>query len=137
MTAPTVLLYNLDSEKGRRIKLLCLAMKLRVRNVSPAEYGIPLKQLLQGGGEKASSESTGFSEEMLVLAHLSNGQLDDFLRGFRRKKIAPVALKAVLTPSNSAWDSLTLRQELLREREAIEKQSAAQAFKNESPAGNS
>lgn len=137
MATPTVLFYNLDSEKGRRIKLLCLAGKLRVRSVSPAEYGIPLGQLLQGKGEKASSESTGFSEEMLVLAHLSNGQMDDFLRGLRRKRIAPVALKAVLTPSNSAWDSRTLREELLREREAMEKPSAAQAFKNESPAGNS
>lgn len=124
MAAPTVLFYNLDSEKGRKIKLLCLTMKLRARSVSPAEYGIPLEELLQGKGEKSQAEKEGFSEEMLVMAYLTNGQLDAFLQGFRRKKIPPVSLKAVLTPSNSTWDSRKLREELLREREAMEKTPA-------------
>ncbi len=123
MANPTVLFYNLDSEKGRKIKLLCLMMKLRVKNVSPEEYGLSLEQLLQGEkGEEQAGET--FSEEMLVMAHLTNGQLDAFLQGFRRKKIPPVSLKAVLTPSNSAWDSRTLREELLRDREAMKKTPA-------------
>lgn len=124
MAVPTVLFYNLDSEKGRRIKLLCLAMKLRAKSVSPAEYGIPLEELLLGKGEKGQAENGGFSEEMLVMAHLTNGQLDAFLQGLRRKKIPPVSLKAVLTPVNSTWDSRKLREELLREREAMEKTPA-------------
>ncbi len=134
MAVPTVLFYNLDSEKGRKIKLLCLAMKLRVKNVSPAEYGIPLGELLQGKGEP-SEDTEVFSEEMLVMAHLTNGQVDAFLHGFRRKKIEPVSLKAVLTPVNSTWDSGTLREELLRERGEFEKTTAREPFKNESPAG--
>ena len=34
---PTVLLFNVDADKGRRIKALCLSLKLRARSV-PVEY---------------------------------------------------------------------------------------------------
>ena len=86
MAVPTVLLYNLDNEKGRKIKLLCLTQKLRARAVSPAEYGEPVGALA-GFGERTGAPYTGpgFSGEMLVMAGLSGRQLDAFLRGLRQK----------------------------------------------------
>ena len=95
---PTVLLYNLDSEKGRQIKTLCLT--LRLRKDSPE------------GGEL-------FSDELLVMAGLSPRQMDSFLQGFRRKKIPPVDLKAVLTATNSHWNAYQLQRELALERQAM------------------
>ena len=69
MAVPTVLLYNLENEKGRKIKLLCLTQKLRARAVSPAEYGETVGALA-GFGERTGAPYTGpgFSEEMLVMA---------------------------------------------------------------------
>ena len=56
---------------------------------------------------------------MLLLTDFSGPQLNAFLEGFRRSHIPPVALKAVLTQTNRDWLPITLRNELLREREAI------------------
>lgn len=119
MSAPTVLFYNLDTEKGRRIKLLCLPLKIRVRSVSPDEYGCTLSELLQGEAAKSETIVQPFTEEMLVMSGLANSQMNAFLQGFRRKKIPPVALKAVATTSNLQWNARQLRDELLKEHEAM------------------
>lgn len=107
MAVPTVLLYNLDTDKGRQIKLLCLTMKLRARSVSPAEYSLTLSDLLSGKTAEGQAAEKTFPEEMLVMADLTPAQTDRFLQGFRRKKIPPVALKAVLTATNAGWDSFS------------------------------
>ena len=124
MAVPTVLLYNLDNEKGRKIKLLCLTQKLRARAVSPAEYGETVGALA-GFGERTGAPYTGpgFSEEMLVMAGLSGRQLDAFLRGIRQKTGGTVALKAVLTETNMGGDAVQPPQELRRERQAMEARS--------------
>lgn len=119
MNAPTVLLYNLETEKGRKIKLLCLTLKLRARSVAPEEYGLSLSGLLKGEKPPEGSAGGGFQDEMLVMANLSGAQADRFLQGFRRKKIPPVGLKAVLTPTNAEWDSARLHDELRLEHEAM------------------
>lgn len=94
---PTVLLYNLDSEKGRQIKTLCLTLKLRARSVAQEDFPQPLESVLGLASRKDSpEEGEPFSDELLVMAGLSSRQMDSFLQGFRRKKIPPVDLKAVL-----------------------------------------
>jgi len=123
MSVPTVLFYRLDGERGARIRTLCVMQRLRVRAVAPEEYGEPiaaLAGLAPLAGEAAPGE--GFTDEMLVFCGLSDAQLDRFLRDFRRAGLAPVALKAVLTPDNARWSSVRLREELSREHEAMRKQ---------------
>lgn len=120
MQTPTVFLYNLDTPKGSQIKRMCLPMKIRVRPVKPEEFAEPLASLT-GQTEPAGQtpEHAIFTDEMLLLVHFTNGLLDAFLQGFRRHKIAPVALKAIYTPHNAAWNSIQLCEELLKEQEAI------------------
>ena len=120
MRTPTVFLYNLETPKGSQIKKMCLPLKIRVRSVKREEYAEPLAALA------GQTEPTGcilqepaFSEEMILLAKFTTSQLDAFLQGFRRHKIGPVALKAILTPHNADWNSLRLRDELLKEHEAM------------------
>ena len=36
---PTVLLFNVDADKGRKIKALCLSLKLRARSVPVEDLG--------------------------------------------------------------------------------------------------
>ena len=49
----------------------------------------------------------------------------------RVAKLPPIPLKAVLTATNREWDTLQLREELLREREAIAAQQKEKAEQGE------
>lgn len=118
----TVYFYNLDSGKGRQIKMLCIKLGLQIRAVSPSQYLEPIGALTGMPGYTVSGErysGEGFSEEMLLMKGFPGGMLDRFLQGFRTMKIQPVALKAVLTEGNMGWNSLELHDELVKEHEAM------------------
>lgn len=117
---PTVLLYNLDTEKGRKIKALCLTLKLRARSVAQEDFSQPLDSVLGlAPRQETSQEEERFSDELLVMAGLSSRQMNQLLQGFRRKKIPPVELKAVLTAANGSWNAFQLCRELRLEHQAM------------------
>ena len=127
MNHPMVLLYNLDNPKGAKIRRMALPLGLRTRLVAPEQYGLTLAALTEGEEPESQWAGEGFEEEMLLLVNCPGPLLDRFLQGFRRNKIPPVALKAVLTPTNRDWTSLQLREELAKERAAIARGNAAHA----------
>lgn len=131
MNHPMVLLYNLNNEKGGKIRRMCLPLGLRSRLVEPAEYSLTLSQLVEGQTPETPWAGECFSEELLLLVNCPGPLLDRFLQGFRRNKIPPVGLKAVLTPTNSGWTSLELREELAKEREAIRQGQGAHGKEQE------
>ena len=117
---PTVLLYNLDTEKGRKIKALCLTLKLRARSVAQEDFSQPLDSVLGlAPRQETSQEEERFSDELLVMAGLSSRQMNQLLQGFRRKKIPLVELKAVLTAVNGGWNAFQLCRELRLEHQAM------------------
>lgn len=119
MTTPTVLCYNLGPEREARVRTLCLIQKLRLRPVSPAEYGEAVGALAGLFPTSGASAAEPFGEEMLVLCDFSEAALNGFLTGFRKAGLPPVSLKAVLTPTNAAWNSRQLYEELCREHAAM------------------
>lgn len=131
MNHPMVLLYNLNNEKGGKIRRMCLPLGLRSRLVEPAEYGLTLSQLVEGQTPETPWAGECFSDELLLVVNCPGPLLDRFLQGFRRNKIPPVGLKAVLTPTNSGWTSLELREELAKEREAIRQGQGAHSKEQE------
>lgn len=118
MIKPTVLLYQFPKEKEKKLKILCLKMKVKIRMVKPSEYKEKIGFLV---GDKRFVttgelyEGEAFQEEMLLMAGLPNAEIDKFLTGLHKDKIAPVALKAVLTDTNSQMDSVTLHFHLKQE----------------------
>lgn len=117
-----VYFYNLNSSKGRQIRMLCLKLGLKIRAVDSSQYlesigGLAGVAGFDLTGEKYTGE--GFSDEMLLLKGFTNSGLDNFLKGFRTMKIEPVALKAVLTEANCGWNSLELYDELVKERQSM------------------
>ena len=115
-------MYNLDSEKGRKIKMICLKMKLRIIMVSSGQYLEPIGSLggvsgIEPGG--TVYEGNGFGDEMLVFKGVDNGTLDRFLRALKASGAGKVSLKAILTPDNVVWSSLELYEELKKEHEAL------------------
>lgn len=120
-----VLLYNLDNEKGKRIKELCTLLRIRFKSVSCKDYLEPIGAIAGiKGVEKKNIPFDGqaFTDEMIVFKNFSDKVLEDFLSRYRRAGIEKVNLKAGLTPYNITWNSLQLRDELMREHEELSKQ---------------
>ena len=82
---------------------------------------LPLLAVLCGleGDEGAQGLWNDFDEEMLVMAFFTQEQMRHFLDGFRQTGLPSVRLKAVLTETNSRWNSCALRAELLKEEAAF------------------
>ena len=120
MTQPVLLCYNLSGEKMQKIRLAAMRLKIRVRPVEEDEYAQTVAALC-GLEEKtdAAYVGAGFEDEMLVMANFPAGMMNAFLGLFRRMGIAPVALKAMLTPTNAAWNSEKLHAEIAGEHQAM------------------
>lgn len=120
MKQPVLLCYNLSGEKMQKIRLAAMRLKIRVRPVEKDEYAQTVAALC-GLEEKtdAAYVGAGFEDEMLVMANFPAGMMNAFLGLFCRMGIAPVALKAMLTPTNAAWDSEKLHAEIAGERQAM------------------
>ena len=120
MNEGVVLLYNADTQREKEIRTLCLRCGIRVNTVPASLFGLPLRELLPAGQAAAAqmvptAAQDSFSEEMMVICGLTRPKLMLFLDEFKKQGIRPVALKAVLTEHNQAWDSVTLYQEISRE----------------------
>lgn len=117
---PTLLCYNLTGERGRKIRFAAMGLSIKLRSVEENEYHQPLSVLcgLEEAGEPIPPEGM-FSEEMLVMAGFPNGLVSLFLQAFKKMKLQPVLLKAILTETNKDWNSVQLHEELQAERAAV------------------
>lgn len=128
-----VYFYNFNSARGRQIRMLCLTLGLKIRVVDRAQYKETIGAIAGVPGYSLSGEiyeGEGFEDEMLILKGFTGGMLDSFLHGFRKMKIQPVALKAVLTEANCGWNSLELHDELVKEHESMHSQTPSKVTDN-------
>ncbi len=137
-----VLLYVKDIEAKKQILGLCREMGLSVKWLQKGDLGTTVGELakieasLRKGGEKALVEMRGenaLSEKMLgertgfdmpdvmVFSGMSGEKLDAFLERYRKAGIAPIGLKAVVTPYNVGWSLGRLIHELTKEQEGMER----------------
>ncbi len=120
MTEPLILTYNLDNPQKLKLMFACAQLKIRCLAVPKADYAQPIGALAGLRSRVAAEYSgDGFREEMLVMVNFTGQLLQAFLNALRRGRVPAIALKAVLTPHNEGWDSLRLRDELLREHNAL------------------
>ena len=118
----TVLLYNCSGPEFSKLRQIFAMLRLRMRPVEPERYHVPLAQLADGQGEPAAEVPEAIPEAMLVFCGLHQALLHQVLEVIRLAQLPPIPLKAVLTGANREWDPLQLREELLKEREAIAQQ---------------
>ncbi len=118
---PLALVYNVEENRKRQIELLAARLGIRLRAVSPGEYGKPVGALcgLEEDGGGATGLWNAFDEEMMVMAFFTEELLHGFLDSFRLAGVPSVRLKAMLTETNRRWNSCELRAELLREEAAF------------------
>lgn len=132
----SVLLYNFqDKAKTEKVKLIFVLMGVRIKTVSKEEYLQPVGALA-GALERNETvyEEEGFQDEMLVICHLTDAQMNQMLAYFRKEGIR-IPLKAALTPTNQHWTSLELHEEIVREHEEVQKMMAEKKKAQEDGSG--
>ena len=127
MNNSVALLYNFNEEKLKMIKMVCMMMQVRFKEVARAEYEQPLGALLgisgiENHGEVYQGEE--FQEEMLVLHGFDGSKLQKFLIALQRVGVGRIELNAMITEYNKSWNGLALYEELCQEREAFKKMEA-------------
>lgn len=124
MANPVILFYNLDNEKGRKLKLICLKHKIKIKVVPKDDYDAAIGTLvgltdIPAPIVESEAKNEDFTDEMMVFHNFDNQLLDNFLMEFRKNNIPRVNLKAVLTEHNMRWNSYALHKELAAEHEAM------------------
>lgn len=119
----TVLLAGFgDPVRVREIQMVLMKQKIRARLIKPEEY-LQMIGTLAGvpGMEKTEEvyEGNAIEEELIVLAGLSQGQLNQCLMQLRKLKKGTVSLKAILTDTNMQWNVLQLYEEIKTEHERM------------------
>lgn len=116
-----LLLYNLDNEKGKQIQAVCSPLQIVCRHVQPDEYLQLIGSLagMPGFPPKPRIMGPTFNEEMMVLCGFDNDSIYTFLDHYKKAGIAPVWLKAALTPNNLQWNSLQMHDELMKEHQQM------------------
>ena len=100
MPGAILLSYVKDREKEEQLQKLC--KRLNIANI----------RIGQKDMEKEMPE-------LLVFSGIPEGMLDLILAEYRKEKIEPVALKAMVTPHNISWTVYELSSELAKEHAAM------------------
>lgn len=122
--SPAVLLFNFaPDQRLAGIETYLVAHGVRAMPVRVDRFHWPIGALLGlPGYESPQTKSLpAFSDEMLVMYGFDQAMLQDFLDFFSREKLPRVALKAMLTPYNAAWDASELHRHLRAEHEKLRK----------------
>lgn len=112
---PQVLIYNItDPSRQKKLKMLLLGMKIRAKVISADLYEQPIGTL---AGLKdippapVPPKMPSMTEEMLIMCHFPEALLNRFLPALRKNDLR-IPLKAMLTPTNAAWSSYQIYDEL-------------------------
>ena len=123
---PTILTFNLSESRLSKLRFLCMKLGLAVKAVPAEDFSQPIAALC-GLAERAdAAPAEAFPEEMLVFCHMDNALVNRFLQTAKQMRYAPVALKAILTPTNAEWIPVQLCAELRQERAAVLKGETAE-----------
>ncbi len=89
--------------------------------ITPDQTGQTVGYLagIEGFEEQPSAEYPLVEEEILVMKNFSSRKIDELLMNLRRSGVSKIALKAVITDTNSKWSFYELYQELKKEHETM------------------
>ena len=123
---PTILVFNLNETRLSKLRFLCMKLGVAVKPVPAEDFCQPIGALCGLSEAVEAAPAEAFSEEMLIFCHMDNSAVNRFLQTAKQMRFAPVALKAILTPTNVEWSPVQLRAELKQEREAVLKGETTQ-----------
>ena len=121
MPKPMILTFNFTPDRLSKLRFICLRLGIQALDVPEPGFCNTLGAICGLAPVNDAEGRRTFTEEMMVFAHMDNALVNRFLQTARQMRFAPVALKAVLTPTNAEWLPGRLYEELLQERAAIMK----------------
>lgn len=112
-----VLLFQVNTDDTDKIRDILGAMKIRVQSVRVEDFRQTLEDLAEGKREESVQpyREQGPEESLILMCGFSEKQMDKFLAALKKKQIRS-DYKAVLTPTNQAWNVLRLYAEMAREK---------------------
>lgn len=122
-----ILLYNItDKKRAMDIRRVLMPLKIRIKNIPVEDFAHPLGYLLGLDGYEPSGESPKnfmFQDEMMVMAGFTSYDIDQVIRGFHKRRIPGIPLKAIVTSHNQEWDSFKLYSDLSKEHQKMSESS--------------
>jgi hypothetical protein len=118
-----ILGFHIAPEKHAALQGICAGLGIELVDIARRDYGQKLGALAQiKGFKKEKTIYTGpeLPAEMLVFSGMDSDRLDAFLAAYKETGLAPIGLKAVVTPGNIRWNAQELFRELLREQKNIQ-----------------
>lgn len=116
------LFYNFSDDRLRKAKFALLPLKISVKAVPIADFNQPLGYLVGVKGvEKVEGEYNGneFTEEMIVMHNFTSVKIDMLIKALAKSGVGRVPLKAVVTPINKDWDSISLYKAVKADHEEM------------------
>ena len=106
-----------------------MRMGVRIKNIGPEQVNQTVGYLagLPGFEEQVDSVAEDgtakvlpvIPEEVLVMKNFTSSRIDALLFGLRKAGVPKIALKAIITESNSKWTFYQLYEELKEEHAAM------------------
>jgi hypothetical protein len=118
-----ILLYNIkDKKRALDIRMVLMPLKIRIKQVAQSDFGQPIGYLADIDGFEACEALSGdfsFDEEMMIMVGLTSFEIDQVIKGFHKRRIAGIPLKAILTDENRKWNSRKLYENLREEHQKM------------------
>ncbi len=118
------LFYNFSDDRLRKIKFALLPLKITVKGIEKEDFNQPVGYL---AGIKEclpndeAFDGAGFEDEMLVMHNFTGKSMEQMLRVLVKHGVGRIPLKAVVTPTNKDWDSVTLYKAVKADHEEMTK----------------
>lgn len=118
---PLVLYHIPDPKKEQQLAALCKGLGFRAKRLVPGDANKTVGTLagLKTAASADKAPAGWTLPELLIFSEMTGDALDLFLAAYKNAGIAPIALKAVVTPHNTAWSLYALAEELKKERAAM------------------
>ncbi len=115
-----VLVYTRDKEKAGTIEALCSSLSIGFRRLTFGDLRFSVASVISGDyklplGAAPPLSALYVQPELMLFNGLKDRTLNAFLKEYRQENIAPIPLKAVVTPFNCSWTLLELTAQLQRE----------------------
>ncbi len=115
---PVLILFNFSPARAAAVASCAGDCGFEVRIAANSEHRAPLASI-SGPPPADALTQPAFTDEMLVFAASGKEKVFAFLERMKERGVAPVALKAVLTPVNILWTPEELHRELKKEHQAL------------------
>ncbi len=121
-----ILAYNFSEERLSGVKRSAVAVRAVVKAVPAESFGEKIGHLIgiPGYEQEGAAPDGSFSDEMLLMSGFDSADIDMLIKALRKYGVGRVALKAIVTETNTGWSSTELYAAVKADHEEMQKRSS-------------